>query len=308
MTTKFKASYAELNSISPILITGKDCKKFLQGQLTCDINKLNGSNSIYGCYSNIKGRVISTFYVGSKHENNIQLILPNQSSEQTIKLLNKYAIFSKVSISKSTDKVISIFGADSINLIEYLLNLSINWKKNTYIVTDNVTITKTNTIEPSFFINGDSDEILKVSKLLSSHIDKIDINNFQKFFINEKICNISNSMSELYLPQELNLIKNEAVSLDKGCYMGQEIIARLYYLGKFKKQIKKAEIHLNEKVDSFENMKLINDENKTMGNILTIAKCFENEYIGLILISKNHKPPITITRDGINIGAVLSII
>jgi folate-binding protein YgfZ len=162
-----------------VSISGPDAKKLLQGQLTCDLEKVKENEWRLGAHCNPKGRVVSLFHI-TLNNNSYYLRLPSDMAGIAIDALKKYAIFYKVKIDITDD-------TNLLNLLD------------------------------------------------DAHY---------------KIANIRNGIPDVYqtttgkyLPHELNLHKHDGISLDKGCYTGQEIIARMHYLGKLKNHLYSATIN-----------------------------------------------------------------
>lgn len=172
------------NLFSYIEISGIDSFNFLQGQITADLNLLDTNNYILSSYCNIKGRVISVFYVFKKNNNYIILFLGN-TANMFLKHIKKYAKFSKVNFSD--------INFDLKNILDNINNINnINYKE---------------------------------------------IIDFINYLIINKIPILTEEYAEQFLPANLNLIDLNAISFKKGCYLGQEIIARVYYKGKNKKEL-----------------------------------------------------------------------
>jgi hypothetical protein len=148
-------------------ISGTDAKKFLQGQLTCNMEDVTSQGHL-AAHCNPQGRIISLFHI-FLHQNNYYLLMPVNMVPIAIAALKKYAVFYKV-------------GLESIPLSELPF--------------------------PALDTTG--------------------------------IPAIYPETSGKFLPHELNLHQLNAISFDKGCYTGQEIIARMHYRGKLKKHLYQA--------------------------------------------------------------------
>jgi folate-binding protein YgfZ len=158
-------------------ISGPDAKKFLQGQLTCDLEMIKENEWRLGAHCNPKGRVISLFNITLLNDA-YYLRLPAEMLTTAMDALKKYAVFFKAKITEVTDT-------------------------------------------PTLPIDTDTKR------------DKI----------RKGIPDVYLATTGKYLPHELNLHQLGAVSLTKGCYTGQEIIARMHYLGKLKTHLYRATIN-----------------------------------------------------------------
>lgn len=179
---------------------GEDCFKYLQGQFTNDLNKLNTKKPIQlNAICNSKGRVISIFFTAYKTNNSLLLALQKSNYIMVLNHLKKYAIFSKISF-----KVNKLF--------------KLIYHKNSI---------KNNSYYDHSIVQNDQD--IEISSIPFNHMERINILN--KFPI------IDSLNTEKFLPAELNLDHFNIISYTKGCFFGQEIIARMKYLGRVKKKL-----------------------------------------------------------------------
>ncbi len=193
-------------------ISGSDAQKFLQGQLTCDVTKLQDTTSCMGAHCNPQGRIISLFYLFQWQEA-YYLVMLREMIPIALHALKKYAIFYKTELN------------DVSNLFEIVGMTTTNTLVTNSIVTIPVTATR-------HMIIREKQENTEPEKF-HAHDDE-----WLCLDITDGIPHIHPATSSKFLPHELNLPALHAVSFDKGCYTGQEIIARMHYRGKLKQQLK----------------------------------------------------------------------
>ncbi len=217
------------NDLVTISVSGADSSKFLQGQLSNDIEELSDNNYQYSTFSTNQGKVIATMRIFKK--NNDYIILTNSDvADSVIDGLGKYILMSKVNIKRVHSTCYGVLGnnmidAKNINIGESKHNMTnIN---DAYILSGGITdyssyIVVSFTEDVPDFLLGDITDGVNISKL-------IDLKNvFPRL----------NEMSqESFIPQVLNMEKHNAINYKKGCYTGQEIVARTHYLGKIKKKL-----------------------------------------------------------------------
>lgn len=190
-----------------IRVEGADAHKFLQGQLTCDLNNLAIGEIILGAQCNPKGRVIHNFLLGRLGESCYALNLPASLISTAIAALKKYAVFFKVSIEEDSS-LRAVFDETTLSLngliarAQIAPNLHVGW------------------------VDSKSESQSKLSTKESS-----------KRFFELGIVFIDLESSEKFTPEEIGLVRAGAVSFKKGCYTGQEIVARMHYKGAHKKSI-----------------------------------------------------------------------
>jgi hypothetical protein len=226
----FKADVAcPLSNISIIRISGADASDFLQSQFSNDISLLTESLSQINSYCNPKGRVISVFRM-IKLENEYFLLLRKELSGKVIKRLTMYKLNANVDIDDCTNEY-------------YLLGLILQKNTDTHTeltLPEDYNAACTNKDLTSIKICNSSEKFLLFFK--HEHVD-IFWDKFIKHFplVGTSAWELSNiyygsadvfeETSEHFVPQMLNMDVTGGVSFTKGCYPGQEIVARLHYLG-----------------------------------------------------------------------------
>ncbi len=196
------AKISQLSEFSVIKLSGDDAYSFLQGQVTCDITLLKQQDWLAGCHCNAKGKMWSSF-IATKQEQDILLIMTKDSAAVTLAELNKYGVFAKADIVDDSDNW-QIYGSDQA-LAE---TVSIELSSGHFIALSLAVITA----------NTDA----KVW--------------WQKEVLSGRAHLFNGSIGE-YVPQMLNLQALDYISFSKGCYMGQEMVARMRYLGKNKRAL-----------------------------------------------------------------------
>lgn len=164
-------------SFSNFTLSGEDCIKFLQGQITCNVDKLTDAYQATSICS-IKGKVNFGLWIKKISNTLFEIVLSNDLAENFAIHIKKYGAFSKITLSNPKD----IFP----------------------LVLDE---------EPTF----STDKTLSNPSLWAQI--SIATGNFW----------IVTKTQELFQPQELRLHQRGGVSYDKGCYLGQEVIARMYF-------------------------------------------------------------------------------
>ncbi|SRR5579883_1101657 len=207
---RVRPMFLHLTEEGLLKVSGKDTKKLLQGQLTCNIDKISGTESSMGAHCNPQGRVIFLFYLFQWHDA-YYLLMPRNMIPIAIAALKKYAVFYKVELSDASDEMIIIgYKGDAAILDRYPIHLRIPAGSSRF------RLLMTNTIPASPTFTIDEWKCLE---------------------IDDKIPAIYPESSGKFLPHEINLPQLNAVDFEKGCYTGQEIIARMHYRGKLKKHM-----------------------------------------------------------------------
>jgi folate-binding protein YgfZ len=236
----------DLSSVYSLLsVAGSNVFNFLQGQLTCDLRMLDQRPSLFASICDLKGRIITTLYV-AKHLEDYLLILPRSISSVVIDHLNKYAKISRVTVNnRDTEHCYGLWKQEQI-----ALNFSPE-----FIFVDKVSATQKMLIfseQPLPLSFHAAEEQWQLENLLAG------------YFL------IYPETTGMFTPHWLNLPALEAVSFDKGCYLGQEIIARTHYLSQSQKRLIKYYL-LPAKASATPGGKLYTAENTEIGHIIDEA-------------------------------------
>ncbi|ORU90984.1 MAG: hypothetical protein A6F72_00220 [Cycloclasticus sp. symbiont of Poecilosclerida sp. N] len=247
------------NRKSLISFRGPDAASFLQGQTTCDVMSLTKQNNLFGALCNPKGRVIALFHLVRKGDTFLMLI-DNELRDTVIKRLRMF-----------------IFRADI--LIE-----DISEKHHLYGATQPLSEELSESIKTSAIINiNTTNELTIYITQTTATPDNIDIE-LRNWNLALTACcfpEINTSTSELFIPQMLNMDLLDGINFQKGCYTGQEIIARLHYKGSVKQRLF---IYQSDKpVITGQTLYLLGESN-SMGVILSTTTVDETHSTGLAVL------------------------
>jgi len=218
--------------LAVLTVSGKDAAKLLQGQVTCDVNELTDTKSCLGALCNPKGRAITTFLL-IKTGDVFLVILPEELLETVKKRLQMYILRSAVTVTDSADQLCLIGLSTKKMQAESLFNTSQQ---------DNITV-NFSTTQNRYLVIADTD---KAIALWSDRVDNLKFkpknsDQWRYLDILSGIPWLTTETSEEFIPQMLNLDQLGGISYNKGCYTGQEIVARTHYLGKTKRALFLAE-------------------------------------------------------------------
>ena len=213
--------YIKNNFSKFIEISGQDRATFLQGLITNDIRKCKDiKNSIYSCLLSPQGKFLADFFIVNL--NNHYLIEINEKFFESF--------FSKLKIYKLRSKVEFNVNKDLISLIFFTKNINnINNINNNILFTD----PRNAKLGYKSYINKKSNNLEMISKFKEYTYD------FYKIILMQNL--VPNSINDLIENKSLLLENNfqniNAIDWEKGCYIGQEITARMKYRALLKKQI-----------------------------------------------------------------------
>lgn len=225
-----------LNSWDLISVTGEDRVAFLQGQLTCDLEKLIPGEQTLAAHCNPQGKAWSVARIIIL-EDRILLVQPSSVSTVQLPELKKYAAFSKVTIQKETEY--QAFGLAGCKSAQYIAE-----QVDTAATHDNSRLLDTGTVlikqpYPSLrylvIMKNEAAEELLLD--LKDKADVFDDSLWNAMNIAAGTGFIQAETSAQFVPQMLNLQALNAISFTKGCYIGQETVARAKYRGANKRAL-----------------------------------------------------------------------
>lgn len=281
--------FCELPLRGILIVKGPDAAKFLQGQVTCDVRELADQNSRPGAQCNIKGRVLASFRVLQMDEETIALAMPTDNIETTLKSLGKYIVFSKAKLfdARSDFRVVGCYGSDSEKNLAHLfprIPQTINsWTEHqgNYLI---------KLEDQRFECWISSENYAAVLEKLHAHFATETFNTWQLMDIRAGIYWVTNASTEQFTPHELNYPFIDAVNFRKGCYTGQEIVARMHYRGKLKRHTHR--LSINSVETPLIGAALSDEDGTAIGDVLScainemkqfecLAVCNDDQVVGL---------------------------
>lgn len=310
-----KAVISPLSSYGLIRVYGADAKTFLQGQLSCDLNTVKSTTNTFGAYCTVKGRIQSFFLLFLEKEPPEEcylLCLPRSLIKDTLKEFQKYALFSKVTLQDVTNQysILGLYGKETVlDAIFKTVDISFpnapfNTLKNKDIITNRL---------PSLESTALVLLILPIEKTESSWnaflehaIIPIGSNAWQLALIENKIPVIDAKTAGEFLPHSLDLSILHAVSFKKGCYRGQEIVARMEYLGKNKKHLYLGKCHTTVLPEN--GFMCTTSENLEAGQIVNAAWLTPDKALCLLVLQDKFIDKTLLLQDSENTIEIISCI
>lgn len=235
LTPNQLAHLVKLHQTQLLLVKGPDTSKFLQGQVTCDLRELSTHATRIGAQCNPKGRILLSFRALQIDADTIALRIPVSMMDKAKSSLGKYIVFSKAKLhgdneynlfglygdgaKRAAETIFSKLPADNDDWTEQDGNLLIQLAQDRF----------------ECWIK--SADAATVEQQLVDHTVEGDINDWELLNIRAGIAEIYPETIELFTPQEINYQLINGINFRKGCYTGQEIVARLHYRGKLKRHM-----------------------------------------------------------------------
>jgi len=231
-----------------ISVDGDDAADFLQGQLTNDVRDVSLLHSQLSAYCTHKGRMLANFRL-FKREDSYYLRLPRALLETILKRISMFILMAKVSMKDSSDALVKIglSGPDADSkLAEHISELP--HKTDDVTQSNGFTIIKCAGELTRYEIYGELDAITALWSKLDVNAAPVGSGAWETLDILAGIPTIYEQTSEAFVPQMTNMQVINGVNFQKGCYTGQEVVARMQYLGKLKRRMFRIQIETNEPV------------------------------------------------------------
>lgn len=244
-------STASLPSLAHLRLAGPDCASFLQGYVTTDVDNLPNGWS-FSAFTNLKGRVFATVLLRKVEREAIDLIVSADIAEGLASFLAKYLMFAKCALAAIegtpllTDHVNAIRMTGDPSQTDLPTSLSGQRRASLHLLT--------------------RDELAD-----AEGADRDGTDWWLEILISAGLGWTGLSASEQHLPQMLGLLAHDAVSFKKGCYLGQEIVARVEHRGSVKRHL----VALSYVCDNNEEVPevgcpLVADSGKEVGNLVIV--------------------------------------
>jgi hypothetical protein len=208
-----------LSHLSTLSFSGSDAKEFLQGQMTQDINSISDQSYKMTSILNPKGRIIVTGLI-KEFKGNIFFIISKDLSEDCVQWLSRYILRSDVKISIEKNYIFGLNNENQKQLFKYDENQQ------------QLNISQISMDHSRYILLADDEASLK-----NKSIESINESEWILSDIKRGLPILSKESSEKYIPQMINLDLLEGISFSKGCYTGQEVVARVQHRGKIKQRM-----------------------------------------------------------------------
>lgn len=258
--------------LSAIRFSGPDAGAFLHNQLSADVLALGNGKSTFACYCEPKGRVLALMLVG-KIDEDYMVVLASDLAKSLSDRLRIYVMRSKVEINGLDDySLLGVSDTDALNLgSSSITTIPVPGGNNLFAISK---------MTSGQDMNSSSSDTWKAAEL------------------NRGISWLSTDSSGQFLPQMLGFDQIGAVNFRKGCYPGQEIVARTHYLGKLKRHPRVLNAENRSAVSPLEKIQLLEGENRH--DAIVVDSGFSEDQGSLIFVITRLAPEVEIDAIEIN--------
>ncbi len=233
-----------LNNYSLLVAEGEKSISFLQGQCTCDMTLMQNASeafgtSVMGAHCNHKGRMHSTFVGAKLADDRVLLRVHASISGHAQQNLQKYAALSRVKVQEDSQwQCFGVVGPQSESIFGTLVSQSSAHSLQpgqVLMLGESVLVLCHAANQFELWCRGSVDETLFADLLALPKQANGDL--FHMLTMQRGIAELELPLVDKLLPQELNFQLTNGVSFSKGCYTGQEIVARMHYKAQLKKHM-----------------------------------------------------------------------
>ena len=261
-----------LEYLSILELNGKGSFELLQGQITANMEKVSSSNAEIGAICDLKGRVISSFYISQNlSENGYFLIGEKEVMRITKDVLMKYQPFYETELSLNNN--FKFYAISKSDLYNHFSETNFGQSFQKYKLCWRI-----HCLDKEFHILGISD---------SEHFKELKFTDNKDLWLYDEIENqnyeVNSLTTGLFTPHELGYHVTPRVDFEKGCYTGQEIVARMHYRAK-----KLPELLIKVSKGGADPLSdVIDSDGKKIGKVLLRAKKGDSN-CHLLSMSKNY--------------------
>ena len=228
---------ADLSHTGLITAQGNDALPFLQGQLTNDVGKVDTQHSQLSGFCSPKGRLLTVFRLFFCNDR-YYLRLPAEILPPILKRLGMYVLMSKVTLEDASRRMVHIglSGPKSDTLLKETIGV-LPQDADQVTETNKIIVLRIPGIHPRFEIYGPIDEMKSLWERLGTGATPVGTAPWRHLDILAGIPVIYSATMDAFVPQMVNLEALGGISFKKGCYTGQEVVARLHYRGNLKRRM-----------------------------------------------------------------------
>ena len=260
-----------------IAVSGPDARTLLQGQFTNDIEAVNESRTQLSAWCSIKGRVLALFRIWQRGEA-LLLELPAELEGTIAARLRMYVLRARVSIESASEDTVR-FGVSGTQVADCLAEEHgpLPAQPDMARQFGECTLVRLRGDRPRFQVIAPFDAALALWERCRQNSTPVAVPAWDLLDIRAGIASVSAAGSDRFLPQALHLDRVDGLSFDKGCYAGQEIIARTHYLGRLKRHLHRAAIHATEPpIPGDAILAGVRDRDESVGQVVNAAASERN--------------------------------
>jgi len=280
-----------LTHLACIEVCGDDAPSFLQNQMSNDTRLVSDQQAQLAAYCSAKGRVISLLWI-LKSKQGYFLLLPRDRVDALVKRLRMFVLMSRVDIQDVSDQwhCLGIFGDNCDAVVQ---RLGVTTRDETLGVgqNDSLCAVRCHGTQARYLLLAAHAQAATLWQTLSAQAECVASKRWIAEDIKAGVPQVYQATTEAFVPQMLNLHSLNAISFTKGCYPGQEVVARMKYLGKLKRRMFHAEVLGDWVIRPGD--EIVDTDNKSVGQVVDVAPLPDssgNRLLAVLLIDASNNP------------------
>ncbi len=234
--------FFDLSHLGLIAVRGEDAFGFLQGQLSNDVRELSQSHVQWSSHCSQKGRMLASFLV-MRVGDTFYLQMPAERVPDLLKRLRTFVLRSRVTIDEASDDLVRIaIAGDCAAAAVSACGLPVPDSENGLAVAGEIAVVRLPGPTPRIEIIGPPEPLRAYRDALQALAEPANTDAWTLLDIRAGIPSIYNATADTFVPQMANMQLIDGVSFRKGCYTGQEVVARMQYLGTLKRRMYVGEV------------------------------------------------------------------
>ena len=260
----------DLSHFGVLRVGGEDAESFLQNLLSNDIREVTPNRAQLSSFNTAKGRMLASFLIW-REGNDYLLQLPRALAEPVRKKLSMYVLRSKVKITDASDEQVclGVAGAEAATLLQKQFAALPQQAWETTQSDDTVILCRGT---QRYQIATPAARAVALWQALQAAATAAGSSCWNWLDIRAGIPFILPATQEAFVPQMVNFEVIGGVNFKKGCYPGQEVVARMHYLGKPKRRMYLARVMSEEVPQAGDELFSAADTEQACGKVVQAAR------------------------------------
>ncbi len=261
-------TFCDLSHLALIAVRGKDAGDFLQNQLSNDVRQVTDTHSQLTSYNSPKGRMLAIMRL-FKQDDSYYLMLPATLSESILKRLRMFVLRSEVTLEDVSNNYVHLGAAGEKMDDELTRQLGdIPADTDGVALCNNIIVLRIPGIQPRYELLGSLEDMQSLWGKLNVQCAPIGAPAWGLLNVAAGVPMVYPETQEAFVAQMANLQAVGGVSFKKGCYPGQEVVARMQYLGKLKRRMYIASVDCDDAPQPGDDIYADSDDKQSSGKVV----------------------------------------
>jgi folate-binding protein YgfZ len=287
---------ARLTQDGTVRVAGVDARAFLHGQLTNDIEHLASNQARRAGWCTAKGRLLATVLVVPQADD-LLLLLPRELVASVMKRLKMFVLRAKVTIEDESERwaQVGVLGAGALQALA-ARNVQVPDKVLAVARSDATIVVRVEGERARVLVPSDS----AAAMLERLGLREVDESRWTLAEIRMGVPQVIAATQDLFVPQMLNFEAVGGLDFKKGCYPGQEVVARAQYRGQVKRHMRRARVAASAAPAVGQDLYCDDQSGQACGTVVAVgADGGETEILAVVSISSAQAQlPVRLSPDG----------